>query len=144
MKKPLFVVLATFLATNWSYANEDKVVNVNQLPSEAKNFIAVYFSESQIEEVVVESRTNDYEVTTTDGIAFDFDKSGNWKAVDCDTESVPSTLIPREVSNKVAKVYGPNSKITLLSRTKKGYRVELSNGVEIGFNKKFKIIPLVH
>lgn len=144
MKKPALFMIATFLLLSTSTIEADRHVKTEELPHDAKTFLNVYFSESTIDKVIQKSHTSDYEVKTHDGKEFDFDRTGRWKSVDCNLERVPSLLIPKQILNEVAKRYGPETIIVWISRIKKGYHVELSNGVEVAFNKRFKIVPIKH
>lgn len=142
MKKFVLFIGIAFSLANLSSAYADRRVKAEELPSDAKTFLNVYFAESQIENVIQEDLTNDYEVLTEDGKEFDFDSEGRWKAVNCHSECVPSPLIPREILNQVAKAYGPTTQIVWIQRKSRGYKVLLSNGVEAKFNKRLKMVPV--
>lgn len=140
MKKNLFVILMFLTVSVSGMAKEDKQINVQELPSGAKLFLNSYFAGETVENVVQEAKTRDYEVTMKSGKEFDFDESGTWKEVDCNTVGVPSSLVPTAILNKVASRYGIGVQVIGIKRTKKGYEVELNNGVEVYFNKRFKIV----
>lgn len=143
MKRLLFIfLLLTPYICNLSYASEDKEVSIGDIPSKVEHFMHVYFEGSKIKRVTKRIETNLYKVVTTDSITLYFEKSGKWRAVDCNTETVPSLLIPREILQQVAKIYGPTAKIVIIDRHKKGYHIKLSNGIVLGFTKRFKLIPV--
>ena len=144
MKKLILLSILACLFTGHLAAKGDRFVKRDELPKDAQAFLASFFSDSAIKTVLKESKSNDYEVVMNDGMAFDFDERGSWKEVDCNDGRVPLSIVPSKMLNVIAKTYGPVAEIIWIQRTKKGYQVELSNGVEIGFNKRYKIIPLKH
>ena len=139
--KKLFLFLCMALTVSvTAMAKKDKQINETQLPGDAQLFLHSYFSEEKVDNVICEAKSNDYEVTMASGTAVDFDRSGSWKEVDCNSERVPSSLVPSSILNKVAERYGIDAQIIWIKRTKKGYEIELNNGVEISFNKRYKIL----
>ena len=143
MKRLLLIIfLLTPYICNLSQAGGDKEVLISEIPSKVEDFMHIYFDGSEIERVTKRIETNLYKVVTTDSMTFYFEKSGKWRAIDCNTETVPSLLIPREILHQVAKIYGPTAKIVIIDRHKKGYHIKLSNDVVLGFTKRFKLIPV--
>ena len=139
--KKLFLFVSMALTVSVSaMAKEDKLINEAQLPNNAQSFLQSYFSEEKVDNVIREGKSNDYEVTLVSGAEVDFDHSGSWKEVDCNYERVPSLLVPSAILNKVANRYGIDAQIIWIKRTKKGYEIELNNGVEVSFNKRYKIL----
>lgn len=144
MKKLMLLFLLASVCTCNLVAGGNRFVKRDELPKDAQSFLTSYFSDSMIKTVLKESKSNDFEVVTYDGMAIDFDEHGTWKEVDCNDRRVPLSIVPSKMLNTIAKAYGPDAKVICIQRTKKGYQVELSNGVEIGFNRRCKIIPLKH
>ena len=83
-----------------------------------------------------------YDVIFTNGDKVEFDKKGRWTNIDCEHSVVPAGIVPQSIKEYVQKQY-PSAKIIKLELTdRKGYDVELSNDVEIEFDKKFNVIDI--
>ena len=83
-----------------------------------------------------------YDVIFTNGDKLEFDKKGGWTNVDCKQTQVPKDILPKEILNYLNANY-PNLNVRQIEKTdSKGYDVELSNGVELEFNKKFQVIDI--
>lgn len=79
-------------------------------------------------------KVTEYEVTLTNGSQIEFDHSGEWKSVDTPNNiPVPAGLLPTAISKFVASKHA-GAFIVGIEKEKKGYEVELSNGVEIQFD----------
>lgn len=140
MKK---VSLLVFMALSFSLgvmAKGNKQVKAEELPTDARVFLNAYFGGNKVDNVVVPDRSHDYEVTMDNGMEVNFDHRGNWKEVDCNEDYVPANLVPSKILNAVAKNYGIDARVIWIKRHKKGYEVELNNGVEVYFNRRFKMI----
>ena len=93
--------------------------------------------------VTVESEFMDksYDVTFTNGDKVEFDKKGEWKNVDCGHNAVPQGVVPQAIQSYVNKNH-PNAKIKQIEKDRKDYDVELTNGWDIKFDKRFRVIEL--
>ena len=76
-----------------------------------------------------------YEVILNDGTEISFDRDGNWENVEVNnTKSVPSTIVPKAIRAYVAKTH-PGQRIVGIDKERKGYEIELSNGIDMKFDK---------
>ena len=120
-----------------TYAHDDSV-----LPEAARTTIANNFK-SKVSVVKIDKdfgRISEYEVILTDGTEISFDRNGNWENVETNnSKAVPAGFIPKAVSEYVAKNQ-PGTRIVGIEKERSGYDVELSNGVDIKFNKDGKFI----
>ena len=82
-----------------------------------------------------------YEVVFADGDKIEFNKKGEWKEIKCKTSSVPANLVPTKIMYQIKKRY-PTQKIIGIETGKEGYEVKLSSGLEIKFNRKFKVVEI--
>lgn len=82
-----------------------------------------------------------YDVIFTTGEKIEFDRNGNWTEIDCKRSSVPSKLVPTQINNYVNTNYSGN-KILKIEKDRNEYEINLSNGVEIKFNKDFMVIDI--
>lgn len=82
-----------------------------------------------------------YEVTLNDGTQIDFDKKGVWDKIDCEAGAVPAALIPGTIANYV-KTNFAGAKVTKIDKERYGYEIELSNGLELKFNKAGQLLSM--
>ena len=124
-----------------TYAHDDSV-----LPEAARTTIANNFK-SKVSVVKIDKdfgRVSEYEVILTDGTEISFDRNGNWENVETNkSKSVPSGFIPKTISDYVSKNQ-PGTRIVGIEKERSGYEVELSNGVDIKFNKDGKFVRYDH
>ena len=116
-----------------------------KIPTRSRAFIDQYFPESSV--VIVEMEEddkgmNEYEVWLNDGTKIDFDLQGEWKTVARKKTGVPLTLIPQQLITFVNTNY-PNNVITKFSRKDYGYKLELSDDMDLRFNKQYQFIEEV-
>ncbi len=82
-----------------------------------------------------------YEVRLNNGVELDFDKSGTWDKVDCNFSAVPANLVPASIANYV-KTHFAGAKIVKIDKERYGYDIELSNDLELKFNKKGQLMNI--
>ena len=83
-----------------------------------------------------------YDVIFTNGDKVEFDKKGNWTNVDCEHTQVPVAIIPQAIQAYVTKNY-PQAKVLKIEKNdRKGYDIDLSNGFDIEFDKKFRVVEI--
>ena len=127
----IFLLMAGFVFA------QEKVINANQLPKTAKNFLAVNFKGVAAGSVIEDREiygVDEYKVRLANGIKVEFDSKGNWKEVDGEHQKVPYGFIPANIRNYVAKSF-PNTQITKIERKSWSYKAELSNGIDLEFDK---------
>lgn len=144
MKKILFVLAAifTFGVSNVS-ADNDKLVQKNDLPAQAQqfindNFAGVKLTYAKLERDFLE---RSYEVVLADGTKLEFTLKGAWKEVDCRYAEVPAAIIPQPIKDFIKENYA-GEKVLKIERDRGNYEVKLSNRYELTFNKDFKIIDI--
>ncbi|MBO4315555.1 MAG: PepSY-like domain-containing protein [Prevotella sp.] len=122
---------------------DDMVIPVGQLPEAAKTFVKKNFPNTAISYVTkeMEFMGATYEARLADGTEIDFDKKGNWDKVDCQLKAVPAALIPATISQFV-KTNHPDAIIVKIDKERYGYDIELSNDLELKFNKKGQLIGI--
>ncbi len=124
-------------------ADNDKPISVSQLPSAAQQILTTHFADKKVALAKTESGLidRDYDVIFTTGEKIEFDRSGNWKEIDCKQTSVPTALIPTKIANYVNENYA-DSKILKIEKDDDEYEVKLSVGIEITFNKYFTVTDI--
>ena len=68
------------------------------------------------------------------GAHIDFNSSGEWQEVEMQQGALPEGIIPQPVAESVKKNY-PNAHIVRIERDRRSCEVELSNGLELTFDK---------
>ena len=139
MKKLFVCALFLGLAlANTSCSKEKQTGIIN-------DFVKTYFPQAEILSSIKDGF--DYDVTLSDYTKIDFD--GNmfgkleWDEVDCKHASiyteVPSKLVPAEITDYVNRVHSTQT-IVKIAKDTRGWDIELSNGIEIEFDKRFNVI----
>ena len=143
MKKLLFLLVCLFTMQTVVRADDDKPIEVSQMPQIAQTFIKQHFADRKIALSKMESVffQKSYEVIFTDGDKVDFDKKGNWTEVNCKHSSVPVAVIPAPILTYVKKTYA-DTKVLKIERDDKDYEVALSNRMELKFDTQFKLIDI--
>ena len=143
MKKIMSVLAVLFLTLNVACANEDRPIQVEQLPAAAQKFIKAHFPDPKISYAKIDDELvyKEYEVMFADGVKIEFNGDGEWQDVDCKFGAVPAAIIPKKIANYVAKNY-PDAKIIKIDRDRRDYEVSLSNRLELTFDMKFNLVEI--
>lgn len=143
MKKLLFLLVCLFTLQTVARADDDKPIQISQMPQQAQLFIKKYFADNKVALAKMESDlfNKSYDVIFTNGNKVEFDKKGNWKEIDCKYSSVPTSIIPEAIQKYVKDNY-PDTKILKLERDKKEYEVKLTNRTELKFDINFNLIDI--
>ena len=143
MKKLLILFVCLFTLQTIARADDDKPIQVSQMPQKAQQFIKQHFAGNNIAMAKVESDflQKSYDVIFTDGNKVEFDKKGNWTEVNCKFSVVTQGIIPAPIQKYVTTNYA-DAKILKIERDKADYEVKLSNGWELKFDSKFNLIDI--
>lgn len=144
MKQMKYFFMALMcLMMSASCVADDRIIPVEQLPAAAKTFIQKNFPGRTIS-YAQEDRdglSKTYEARLDDGTEVKFDKKGNWDTVDCETKAVPAALVPATIANYVKSSF-PGAFVVKIDKERYGYEVELSNDLELKFDKKGKLMNI--
>ncbi len=122
-------------------ANDDRVITFDALPQVAKEFVKKHFPNEKVARVEQDRGDKTYDLNFRNGTSIDFDKKGYWKEVDCERKAVPSAIVPKSIRDYVKANYS-SEKITKIEVQRGRYEIELSNGVDLKFDKKFKVVEV--
>mgnify|MGYP000941353213 FL=1 len=147
MKKLLLALTVLFsIATLTMSCDKEAVVTEDQLPQTANQFLNENFKGVKILSVVEEKEGlsgKEFDVLLDNGIEIKFDKNGQWLDIDAkaDTATLPDNLIPTAIRDYVKQNYA-NAGINSIEKEKHGYDVELTNGLDLVFDKDGKFVRI--
>ena len=106
-------------------------------------FVAQYFPQATVQMVMPDN--DDIDVVLSDYTKIEFKLNYEWKKVDCEHSttyvSVPAELVPEQITTYVNSNF-PNTTIKKLEKKYAGWEIELTNGLEVKFNKNFKVTEI--
>jgi hypothetical protein len=140
----MFLFVSLFVMNLAVFADNDKPIQVTEMPKEAQSFVKSHFANQSVAVAKMETDFLDktYDVIFTNGDKVEFDKKGNWTKVDCEHTQVPQAVIPAAIQQYVSKNY-PDAKVLKIEKTdRKGFDVDLSNGFDIEFDKKMRVVEV--
>ena len=116
--------------------------NNNSNPAIVK-FVEQYFPQATV--LMVNSEWDEYEVRLSDGTKIEFTRNPEWKKIDCEHSTiytnVPAELVPKPITNYVNTSFA-NQSIIKIEKNRRNWEIELSNELEIKFNKNFVVTKI--
>ena len=124
-------------------ADNNKPIKVTELPAKAQTLLSQHFKNQKVAFASIESGIIDknYDVVMQNGTKLEFDKKGNVTEIDCKQGAVPEKLIPQAIYTYLQKNHSGQT-VRKIEFNKNEYEVELSNGLDITFNKHFQVIDI--
>ena len=143
MKKLVLAVVAIFAVSTMAMADNDKPVQVNQLPAKAQTFLNTYFKGVKVALATQETElfNKSYDVVFNTGDKVEFDKAGEWTEVRCRQTGVPAQIVPAQIAEYVKTNY-PDALILQIERDSREWEIKLSNRWEITFNNQMQVIDI--
>lgn len=145
MMKKIFVSAALlFAGITASFAGDrERPITLDKLPAAAQEFLAANFKDLTLAYAVEDPKFigSEYEVIYTDRTEVDFESNGEWSSVERKYAAVPAAIVPVQIADYVKKSFAGES-IRKIDRDKYTWEVELSNGLEIKFDRNFQIIDI--
>ena len=140
----LLIAICCMVSCNMvANAGNDKPISVNALPAKAQTMLNNHFNGQKVMLATIESGvvSRSYDVVLQNGTKLEFDKKGNLKEIDCKQGIVPALLIPQAIKNYLKDNYAGQS-VKKTEMNKNEYEVELTNGLDLTFNKHFQLIDI--
>ena len=140
----LMIAICCMVSCNMvANAGNDKPISVNALPAKAQTLLYNHFNGQKVMLATIESGivSRSYDVVLQNGTKLEFDKKGNLTEIDCKQGIVPALLIPQAIKNYLKDNYAEQS-VKKIEINKKEYEVELTNGLDLTFNKHFQLIDI--
>lgn len=125
-------------------AQKEKKISLQDLPQQAQTFIKNNLTKAKALQVLKESENAlhvAYKVTFQDKLKVKFDKNGNWKEVNGHRSPIPTHIIPEKILQYVRKSF-PNNEVVKIEKEKRSYEVEITNGLELEFDKEGNFLKI--
>ena len=121
---------------------EDRPLVYEQLPAPAKEFINANYPGEKVSYIVVDDDIvkPDYTVRLANGVEIQFENSGALEKISART-GVPAAVVPVQIADYV-KANFPDAVVVEYEIGRRDFSVDLSNGLELRFNGKFKLVEL--
>ena len=142
--RKLMIAICCMVSCNMvANAGNDKPIAVNALPVKAQTLLSNHFNNQKVMLATIESGvvSRSYDVVLQNGTKLEFDKKGNLTEIDCKRGIVPALLIPPAIKNYLKDNYAGQS-VKKIEMNKNEYEVELTNGLDLTFNKHFQLIDI--
>ena len=140
----LMIAICCMVSCNMAAnAGNDKPISVNALPAKAQTLLNNHFNSQKVMLATIESGvvSRSYDVVLQNGTKLEFDKKGNLTEINCKQGIVPVELIPQAITNYLKDNYAGQS-VKKIEMNKNEYDVELTNGLDLTFNKHFQVIDI--
>ena len=140
----LMIAICCMVSCNMAAnVGNDKPISVNALPAKAQTLLNNHFNSQKVMLATIESGvvSRNYDVVLQNGTKLEFDKKGNLTEINCKQGIVPALLIPQTIKNYLKDNYAGQS-VKKIEMNKNEYEVELTNGLDLTFNKHFQLIDI--
>lgn len=137
MKRIVMLIVAVLAVTVTINARDTYARSASVLPKAAQSVLTKNFKAGVS---LVKIERTEYEVTLLDGSEISFDKQGNWKSVEvADNHKVPDAFLQQGIREYVNKNHR-GARIVGIDKERSGYEVELSDGIDIKFDRTGRFV----
>ena len=139
----LLASLSLLAAAAPVFASDERPIDVSELPARARQFIETHFADAKVSYATVDGQLLDkeYEVVFTDGRKVEFAKNGEWEQVDAKRGSFPMSVLPQSIHTYLRQNH-PDTPVSKIDRDRRGYEVELRNGLELDFDRNGRLLKI--
>lgn len=139
MKKLILLTVSLFMGLGTIFAGHDRPIKVEQLPEKAQKFLTTYWNDVKVVKAEMDKDGLEvtYDVYLENNTKIEFDKRGEWKEIKSPMTEIPKGVIMQNILDYVANNYS-GSRIEKIKREHHHYEVELTNDIELKFNKRGK------
>ncbi len=106
------------------------------VPEAINAFVKQYFPNATIAGVEPDNDHGgmEYDIYLSDGTEVDFDANNQWETIESRAKGVPAAFIPQAIATYVKSNY-QNMAVAKIHKEHYGYEIELTNGLELNFDK---------
>ena len=133
-----FIVSGIFALVLLMTACSDKPVVPEQLPAPVRTFVQGTYPGATITfaQKDLELTGWKYEVFMADGTHIEFDTDDAWDKIESPmAKPIPTQVIPAPIATHLQANF-PSAFVTKIEKERNGYEVELSNGIDLKYNKQ--------
>ena len=144
MKKYFVFLAVSLFAIQFAKADHDMLTtDMGRLPQKAQELVRTHFAQEKLSYIKIEEEilSTDYEARFESGTEIEFTGSGEWKSIDCRYSAVPEAVMPANIVAYVKQNF-PNVHITKIEKDGRYYEVELSNRLELYFDRNYNFVGI--
>ena len=138
MKNILLFCAIIILSLSQLVFAEKKIIYIDKLPKDIKEFIGYYFYGNEIY-LAEREKTGDYIVSLNNGIEIKFKWTGDWLYINGNNNKITHNVLPKNVIDTIIRLY-PQSAILNTSFNDNRYDIELDNNMKLYIEKNGKLI----
>jgi len=137
----LGLIASTFFSL--SVSAQKTTITTAELPANAQTFLKKHFPNETPSYIVKEKEvfSTEYKVQFSNAIEIEFDSKGNWEEIDGNHTAIPASAIPAKIATYVKANY-KDANVTKIDKSRWGYEVDLSNGLELEFDSTEKFLRI--
>ncbi|WP_297205681.1 PepSY-like domain-containing protein [uncultured Brachyspira sp.] len=117
---------------------EKKIIDIDKLPKDVKEFIGYYFYGDEIY-LAEKEKSGDYIVNLKSGIEIKFKWTGEWLYINGNNNKITHNVLPKEVIKTIMSLY-PQCAILDTSINDNRYDIKLDNNMNLYIEKNGKLI----
>lgn len=139
----LGLIASTFFSL--SVSAQKTTITTAELPANAQTFLKKHFPNETPAYIVKEKEifSTEYKVQFSNATEIEFDGKGNWEEIDGNHNAIPVSAIPAKIAAYVKANY-KDANVTKIDKSRWGYEVDLSNGLELEFDSNEKFLRIDH
>lgn len=143
MKKFISLMVALVLGIGIGMARDRVTSDPSVLPAAATATINKHFGKVGVNHIKIDENVfghvDDYDVILNNGTEIEFTADGTVKSVDCGRNAVPAALVIKPIRDYVAANWKGNE-IVAIETDRNSYDVELSNGIDLKFDRSGRFL----
>ena len=135
----LLMAMVMTMSLNVMADDDDRVITYDQLPQAAQTFLKTHFATKV--PLLVTADWDDFTIRYESGEKIEFNRSGEWKDIECYNSKVPADAVPEQIYTYLNQNY-PGKSVIKIERHRSVYEVKLNNGMEVEFNRNFQVLDV--
>lgn len=124
----------------------EELISTEELPVVSKTFIGEYFESAKIISTIKDTENSglEYEVKLDNGVDINFDSEGLWQEVEArnDKAALPNTAFILPSIVEYVTVNYPTVGINGIDREVNGFDIELTNDVDLEFDREGNFVRI--
>lgn len=136
------MIVGGLMALQTVSASDVVTRDMARLPRAARELIDTHFASEKVSYVKIDEEilSTTYEVVFVSGSEIEFMDDGVWKEIDCRHSAVPMSVVPEKIAAYVQQHF-PGVVINKMEKDKH-YEVELSNRLELYFDRNYNFVGI--